>query len=140
MRALLFLAGLAAGVLSAYFLFLPREKKFDRRADLALTARIDSGTLLEIFVNGEFDRSLRANIVPGKLHRYLFPNVPGNIDHMRIDLTEAVNAAVRIDKLELLVDGAPVRTIPAAELRGWPGNHLQPVTTEDSTHLEFVTS
>jgi len=108
-----------------YFLFNSFRASAPAGASLAIEANISSGSTVELFVNGEFDRSYRAPIDPGKPARYLFTAVPRTIQSMRIDLTDVSGATVEVRSIEYLPDGGTPVSISSELISGWQTNQLE---------------
>lgn len=124
--------GLLLGFLAERELFFPLRGALEQKSDLAVTASIESGTLIEIFLNGQFDRSFTAHIQPGRMATYLFHDVPSSISFIRLDVTDSGNAHVAVKDISLISNGAVAGSIQASELKKWSSNQL----VKDSAHQE----
>lgn len=107
--------GIVGGIIGHNFFDIVGRK----HVDLVIDATIGDGSLFEAYVNKDFYSPLRASVVPGKRHRYVFSNLPGNITYLRLDPTDVTDVQVEIHGMELRQDAEVLYSIVPKEVSHW---------------------
>lgn len=84
-------------IFAVYFSYLNNEKY--PLGDIIIEANIQNGTNIEIFINKDWNNSLKQEIIPGRDHKYIFSGVPIDLLNLRIDPTNSPNTSFILKKV-----------------------------------------
>ncbi len=106
---------------------------YDRGVQVSVDARIQSGRVVELYVNGYRHEPITTLIVPGVRHTYNFPPILENVNFLRIDLGKINGAEVEVFEIAVSVDGKPAKRYGPDVIHRWVQS--QPETIDGAARL-----
>jgi hypothetical protein len=113
----------------------------NRGVQVEIDAKIESGRIVELYVNGYRNPPLTVPITTGVRRTYIFPRIADNVNFLRIDLGKISGATVDVYGITISVDGKVAKQYEPDVIYQWvqsqPDSMQGPAEKHDD-HVAYV--
>lgn len=123
---------LIVGIFAGYYLE-------NNRINLVIDADIKGGRNFEVYINRDWSNPMRQLIRPGR-YVYVFENIPGRLESLRLDPTDVANAEITIYNVEFQQRVKPLLKFHPREIGEWIAHDLSFKAIDSDKSIKLIST